>query len=273
MTGPNPMQGAPALDPSLDPAALHALAQTREDLWVQIVQHPNAYPGLLAWFKTQNRPDVQAALAAREAGIQPVPVRHQAPVQPAPVRREAPPQRPQPQPQPTPAAESSFARPSGADKPSSSGSPFTPRAQRVAQPAAPQRPAMTRTPGQMGPVNQEVDDRTVLASRRQRELGTLSFGAEPVVLMKERVVIGRKLNDQTESDDLQLVKVTDPSKTVSGTHAELLYRGGTWYVKDLDSTNGIYRVGPGGEETEVVGEEPLDGNFYLGDVLFTLTGK
>ena len=254
MTGPNPMQGAPALDPSLDPAALHALAQTREDLWVQIVQHPNAYPGLLAWFKTQNRPDVQAALAAREAGGKP-----------APVRREAPQQRPQPTP-----AESSFARPAGAGKPASSASPFTPRSQRVAQPA--RQPAV-RQPAQAAPAGQDMDDRTVLASRRKRELGTLSFGAEPVALVKERVVIGRKLKDQAETDDLQLVTVTDPSKTVSGTHAELLYRDGTWYVKDLQSTNGIYRVTPDGQETEVVGEEPLEGNFYLGDVLFTLEGK
>ena len=123
-----------------------------------------------------------------------------------------------------------------------------------------------------GNAAEELEDRTVLAARRKKVLGNLSFGADPVELVKKRVVIGRTLKGVEDEQDLQKVLVTDPSKTVSGTHAELTFKDDTWYVEDLDSTNGVYRVDEDGEETEVVGVQPITGDFYLGDVLFTLEG-
>lgn len=297
-------QGSASLDPSLDPAALHQLAQSRPDLWVQIIAHPNAYPGLLAWFRTQNRPDVQAALAARDRGTpldppqgkpkkapqadearpaseaspfqrppssQPRPT-PQTPPSRTPVPQTPAPKTPVPQTQvpQTPGGQAAFQAPAEAGKltPKLGGRPV-PYASRVQREA----PAAVQPRVARAPVETQVEDRTVLASRRRKTLGTLSFGADPVELVRQKVVIGRRLSGVEDSPDLQKVEVTDPSKTVSGTHAELTFTDGQWYVKDLDSTNGIYRVKEDGEEVEVRGTEPLEGDFYLGDVLFTLKGE
>ncbi|MDX6477363.1 MAG: hypothetical protein QOH95_2874 [Gaiellaceae bacterium] len=63
----------------------------------------------------------------------------------------------------------------------------------------------------------------------QRELAVLSWNGERHEISKRRVVLGR-----SKDADLQ---VTDPN--VSRRHAELRQEGATYWLIDLDSTNGV----------------------------------
>jgi adenylate cyclase len=54
-------------------------------------------------------------------------------------------------------------------------------------------------------------------------------GGDSIPLISDVMTIGRR-----EVCDIQL-----DFKNVSGTHAELSFRNGVWYVRDLGSTNGI----------------------------------
>jgi FOG: FHA domain len=69
---------------------------------------------------------------------------------------------------------------------------------------------------------------------------------------------------------VQLINVSDPTRTVSKTHATLLRTGDDWRIRDEDSTNGVYLVKEDGTETEVKSEGPLSGRFVLGDLVFEL---
>lgn len=282
MTAPNPTPGASGLDPSMGPAELHQLAQSRPDLWVAIIDHPNTYPGLLEWFKQAQRPDVQSALAARQQREKPAPAVPQPGPAPAVAQPRPAPAVPQPSPaadQPTPARSGGESVPARAVPGTGFRPPEGPKRSRP-QPQTPEpsrstpqtnAPVPAQAPVRRAVVTPEVDDRTVLAKRARKALGTLAYGAEPVTLTKERVIIGRTLKGLDDTPALQLVRVTDPTRTVSGTHAELRYKNGSWYIKDLKSTNGVYLVEPDGQETELEGIEALTDEFYLGDVKFTYT--
>src|SRR4029079_19453570 len=63
----------------------------------------------------------------------------------------------------------------------------------------------------------------------QREIGVLSWAGQRHEVSKRRVVIGR-------SKDAD-VQVADPN--VSRRHAELRQEGATYWLIDLDSTNGV----------------------------------
>jgi hypothetical protein len=63
----------------------------------------------------------------------------------------------------------------------------------------------------------------------EREVGVLTWNGERHELVKERVVLGR-----SKDADLQ---VQDPN--VSRRHAELRQEGATYWLVDLDSTNGV----------------------------------
>ena len=113
-----------------------------------------------------------------------------------------------------------------------------------------------------------VDDKTVLAKRRKQPLALLSWGeAPPVPLQKPVVVIGRRA--KSDDQDVQVVQVDDPTKTVSGSHARLELVDGVWMIEDLGSTNGVFLVVKDGEE-EAKGRVNATDDFYLGDVRFHL---
>ena len=61
--------------------------------------------------------------------------------------------------------------------------------------------------------------------------------------------------------------VSDETRTISKTHARLELHGGTWFVVDLDSTNGVVVVTEDGTEVDVAPgvREPLVERFFLGD--------
>lgn len=172
------------------------------------------------------------------------------------------------------------------------GSPF---AARPGTPPVPSSsPAPTRgvppTPGRVQPtpstqddvqdqnasVQQPPVDKTVLAkrSKRAKTLALLDWGqGSPTLVVKEEVIIGRRVPKAMQTDANQVVEIADPTKTVSAKHARLKRVGGQWFIEDLDSTNGIFVVDESGAETEVDKLAPVTSKFYLGDVLFHLDAK
>jgi len=54
-------------------------------------------------------------------------------------------------------------------------------------------------------------------------------GGDPMPLIREVLVVGRRDNCD--------IKMEFPN--ISGRHCELLFRQGFWYIRDLNSTNGI----------------------------------
>jgi pSer/pThr/pTyr-binding forkhead associated (FHA) protein len=54
-------------------------------------------------------------------------------------------------------------------------------------------------------------------------------GGDPIPLIREKLVVGRR-----DSCDIPM-----HFPSISGQHCELTYRNGYWYIKDLNSTNGV----------------------------------
>ena len=54
-------------------------------------------------------------------------------------------------------------------------------------------------------------------------------GGDPIPLIRDVLTIGRR-----ESCDIRM-----PFHNVSGMHCQLYFRNGYWYVRDLNSTNGV----------------------------------
>jgi len=59
------------VDPSTSAADLAAIASAQRGLWVQIANHPNAYPALLEWLSAQGDDAVRAAVASRQQSVVP----------------------------------------------------------------------------------------------------------------------------------------------------------------------------------------------------------
>jgi adenylate cyclase len=54
-------------------------------------------------------------------------------------------------------------------------------------------------------------------------------GGDPIPLIREVLTIGRR-----DSCDIKM-----PFPNISGLHAQLSYRNGYWYIRDMNSTNGV----------------------------------
>jgi len=79
------------------------------------------------------------------------------------------------------------------------------------------------------PVPQATEAASAVELGIQREVAVLSWEGKRQEIEKRRVVIGR-----SKDADIQ---VSDPN--VSRRHAELRQEGATWWLVDLDSTNGV----------------------------------
>ena len=79
------------------------------------------------------------------------------------------------------------------------------------------------------PVPQATEAASPVELGIQREVAVLSWEGKREEIAKRRVVIGR-----SKDADIQ---VSDPN--VSRRHAELRQEGATWWLVDLDSTNGV----------------------------------
>ena len=86
------------------------------------------------------------------------------------------------------------------------------------------------------------------------------------------VDVGRRPAADPSFPGAQLVAVTDPTRTVSKTHARLERRGDAWHITDLGSTNGVLLPSLLGTDIEV---EPgtdaeVSERFLLGDAALRL---
>lgn len=95
-----------------------------------------------------------------------------------------------------------------------------------------------------------VDATVVSPRRRQRWWLQTSMGAR-VEITGSAAILGRRPAPHPLYPGAQLIAVTDDALSVSATHAVLEHVGGEWHVTDLDSTNGVWLVGPDGSETEL----------------------
>ncbi len=110
-------------------------------------------------------------------------------------------------------------------------------------------------------------DRTVVTRRKRIPWVLVPPSGAPIALTSDVVVLGRRPVPDAEHPNAQLVAISDETRTVSKTHARLHLRGETWFVTDLDSTNGVLFATLMGTEVEAPpGEEIEAGSrFFLGD--------
>jgi pSer/pThr/pTyr-binding forkhead associated (FHA) protein len=119
----------------------------------------------------------------------------------------------------------------------------------------------------------EALDRTVIARRRRIPWALIPPGGSPIELASDVVILGRRPAADPAHPGAQLIAIPDETRTVSKTHARLELRGDTWYVTDLDSTNGVLFATLMGTEVEAQpGQEIEAGDrFFLGDAEVRLT--
>ncbi|MFA5606232.1 MAG: DUF5684 domain-containing protein [Leucobacter sp.] len=106
-----------------------------------------------------------------------------------------------------------------------------------APPAAP--PVVPPTPA-AAPAADEDDDRTVVVPRRKR-WGLVLPGGEVEELVGDDVVVGRR---PEAADGVEVLKLVDPTRTISKSHARFRRTGDGWTIEDLHSTNGVAIVDP-----------------------------
>jgi hypothetical protein len=84
-------------------------------------------------------------------------------------------------------------------------------------------------------------------------------------------VLGRN-PASTHGGAIQLVALTDSSKTVSKIHARIALADNVWSVTDLNSTNGVHVIAPDGQNLRLVPGVPatLTESFRLGDMTLHL---
>ncbi|MCJ1706327.1 DUF5684 domain-containing protein [Microbacterium sp. VKM Ac-2923] len=110
-------------------------------------------------------------------------------------------------------------------------------------------------------------DRTVVTRRKRIPWMLVPPSGPAVALTSDVVVLGRRPAPDAEHPDAQLVAISDETRTVSKTHARLQLRGDTWFVTDLDSTNGVLFATLMGTEVEAPPGEEIEAGerFFLGD--------
>ena len=115
------------------------------------------------------------------------------------------------------------------------------------------------------PDEDEVFDRTIIARRKRTDWSLVPPTGDPIALVSDVVILGRRPASDSEHPTAQLVAIQDG--TVSKTHARLQLRGDRWYVTDLNSTNGVLFATLMGTEVEATpGEEVEAGDrFLMGD--------
>lgn len=267
---------SPSLPPTLTVTDLYRLAQRRRDLWPAIAEHPNAYPDLLDFLAKTRDPEIQAALARRDGGkgaekngAASASRRKGGQETPADVSQPA--SSPSDPPRKEAEKDSAASVPKGKGAGRSDGATVTSSDAATTPTDSCENSPLTDI--LIAGLDDAPDDRTMISKRVKVPLALLSWGeGEPVPLTEPVVIVGRRVS----ADDhrpAQTVRVPDTTRTISGTHAKLHLSGGTWYIEDLHSTNGIYFAIDGGNDVEVRGKTEVTGDFYLGDVRFHLEPK
>lgn len=131
------------------------------------------------------------------------------------------------------------------------------------------RPAL---PAQAAQAAQDSDETRLSQRSQQRTWRFTIEGNSDVVFSGTDVLVGRKPSSRADLPQAQLVTIPDPTKTVSKTHARMVFREEQWVVVDLDSTNGVFVESPRGEHRIVPGSEiVLSATFSLGDLRVTIS--
>jgi hypothetical protein len=114
-------------------------------------------------------------------------------------------------------------------------------------------------------IPQDAMEQTIIAHRRRTTWSIVPPSGAPISLTADTVILGRRPVADPEFPGAQLVAIQDG--TVSKTHARLELRDDTWYITDLDSTNGVLFATLMGTEVEATpGVEVEAGDrFLLGD--------
>lgn len=112
-----------------------------------------------------------------------------------------------------------------------------------AVPAAPATPAVPAAPAQniFGTTEtadgfEESDDDLTIVVRREARWGLELPDGDVLELMGHDVVVGRRPEPVGSSEAL---KINDPTRTLSKSHARMRRAGEEWTVEDLHSTNGV----------------------------------
>lgn len=135
----------------------------------------------------------------------------------------------------------------------------------------------TRPEVPAGEVDDDPDelDRTVVARRKRIPWALVPPSGATVDLTSSVVILGRRPAPDADHPDAQLIAISDETRTVSKTHARLELRGDTWFVTDLDSTNGVLFATLMGTEVEAPPGERIEAGerFFLGDAEVRLTRR
>jgi hypothetical protein len=109
---------------------------------------------------------------------------------------------------------------------------------------------------------------TIIVGRRNLAWLFETASGQRVPLTGRAVVLGRNPLAPAELPDAQLVTVRDAGRTISKTHASVELGDAGWMITDLNSTNGVYLIGPDGNEIELEPGDtvPVSAHFVLGEV-------
>ncbi|MCC4248637.1 DUF5684 domain-containing protein [Microbacterium testaceum] len=148
-----------------------------------------------------------------------------------------------------------------------------PRSARTSVSALYTQPEFPAEPG--GDDDFDALDRTVVTRRRRIPWALVPPNGAPIDLTSDVVILGRRPAEDASHPDAQLVVIADETRTVSKTHARLQLKGETWYVTDLDSTNGVLFATLMGTEVEAPPGEEIEAGerFFLGDAEVRLTRR
>jgi hypothetical protein len=125
--------------------------------------------------------------------------------------------------------------------------------------------------GSTAPTSGDDDNEsTVLSVRKQPKWFLDIDGGTRHPLTSTVTIVGR--NPVTTESGAVALAITDPSKTLSKTHARLERVADQWFVTDLDSTNGVFLVAPDGTEVEIEKQKPVEAtaSLLLGELPVTL---
>ena len=141
-------------------------------------------------------------------------------------------------------------------------------------PSAVPRPAAGLVPADLAPDDLDDDfEDTVIVNRREELWVLTPAGADPIRVTRPVALLGRNPSVSAEHPDAQLIRLTDPARTVSKTHARIELVSGDWLIIDLASTNGVYLAGEGdAADVELEANVPstLTPGFRLGELSFRL---
>lgn len=182
---------------------------------------PSALPGAVPEQQAFSAPDVDRSISPLDAP--PLP-----PVQAEPLGASGP-------------QLTSSGIPAAPPQPLAPVAPAATPSQPTASPAAPIAPAApvvaAPAPAAAHFSTQEdsEEDRTIVVSTKTRWALELPNG-DLYELVGDDIIVGRK---PAFAEGIETLAITDPTRTVSKTHARLRRRGEGWTVEDLQSTNGI----------------------------------